>query len=80
MQPICKNEPMKIVKVIGGLGNQMFQYALCEALRQRHPQERVLVDLSCFRGYNLHGSYGLDGGYEIDRIFGANKSPQAPYL
>ena len=34
---------MRIVKVLGGLGNQMFQYALYEALRRQHPAERVLL-------------------------------------
>ena len=36
---------MKIIKVIGGLGNQMFQFALYEALRQRFPEERIVVQL-----------------------------------
>ena len=54
---------MKIVKVIGGLGNQMFQFALFEALRRRFPEERVLLDLHCFNGYHKHR------GFEIPRIF-----------
>ena len=54
---------MKIVKVIGGLGNQMFQFALCEALRKQFPQERVLLDLHCFNGYHKHW------GFEIPKIF-----------
>lgn len=57
---------MKIVKILGGLGNQMFQYALFVALKQRFPEERVMVDTSCFRGYPLHN------GYEIDDIFSLN--------
>ena len=54
---------MKIVKIIGGLGNQMFQFALYEALRKQFPEERVLVDLHCFNGYHKHR------GFEIPRIF-----------
>jgi len=54
---------MKIVKILGGLGNQMFQYALYVALKERFPNERVMIDTSCFRGYPLHN------GYEIDNIF-----------
>ena len=55
---------MRIVKVIGGLGNQMFQYALSVALREAFPGERVLLDLSCFRGYQKHF------GFELPDIFG----------
>lgn len=54
---------MKIVKILGGLGNQMFQYALFLSLRERFPDEQVLIDISCFRDYPLHN------GFEIDRIF-----------
>lgn len=55
---------MRIIKVIGGLGNQMFQYALSLALKERFPEERVLLDLRCFRGYPKHF------GFELPAIFG----------
>lgn len=55
---------MKIVKIIGGLGNQMFQFALYKALQQRFTDERVLIDLHCFRGYKKHR------GFEIPLLFG----------
>ena len=62
---------MRIVNIIGGLGNQMFQYAFAIALKQRFPEEEVLVDTSHFnhlfikeaKGYSLHN------GYEIDKVF-----------
>ena len=54
---------MKIVKILGGLGNQMFQYALSLSLREQFPHEQVMIDTSCFRNYPLHN------GFEIDRIF-----------
>lgn len=57
---------MKIVKVIGGLGNQMFQFALYKALQKQHPKERVLLDLHCFNGYHKHR------GFEIGKVFGAS--------
>lgn len=57
---------MKIVKVLGGLGNQMFQFALYKALQKQHPEERVLLDLHCFNGYHKHR------GFEIGSVFGAN--------
>lgn len=61
---------MKIVNIIGGLGNQMLQYAMAIRLKAMHPGEEVYVDLCHFRGYGLHN------GYEIDRIFG-QKLPTA---
>lgn len=57
---------MKIVRIIGGLGNQMFQYALALSLRQRFPSECIKIDTSLFNGYPLHN------GFEIDQIFGSN--------
>lgn len=62
---------MKIVNIIGGLGNQMFQYALAVSLKKRFPKEEVLIDTSHFhylfskswKGTNLHI------GYEIDKVF-----------
>lgn len=54
---------MKIVKILGGLGNQMFQYALYLSLKKKFPKEEVMIDLSCFRSYPLHN------GFELDKIF-----------
>lgn len=48
---------MIIVRLIGGLGNQMFQYALGRTLAER--QSTLLkLDLSAFEEYKLH-RYGL---------------------
>lgn len=62
---------MKIVNIIGGLGNQMFQYSFALSLKERFPNERVLVDtthfnhifIKKFRGANLHN------GYEVEKVF-----------
>jgi hypothetical protein len=52
---------MKIVKFLGGLGNQMFQYAFYYALSKRF--KRVKADLTGFESYTLHN------GYELERVF-----------
>lgn len=52
-----------IVRIIGGLGNQMFQYAYAKALQQRGYE--VKIDISVFETYKLHGGYHLDK-YDID--------------
>jgi hypothetical protein len=51
-----------IVSLQGGLGNQMFQYALALSLRKRGKD--VLLDISSYEGYGLHN------GYELERVFG----------
>jgi len=63
---------MIISKIIGGLGNQMFQYAVAKDLALRHGNT-FKVDIAAFDHYLLHQ------GFELNRIFGniapiANKS------
>lgn len=52
---------MHIVKVNGGLGNQMFQYAFALVLDARYGDARL--DLGWIE------SYGAHNGYELDRLF-----------
>ena len=49
---------MVIIKLQGGLGNQMFQYASAKAIALHRKQE-LKIDHSNFETYDLH-SYGLD--------------------
>ena len=49
---------MIIVRIVGGLGNQMFQYAYAKALSLKG--YNVKLDISKFRKYKLHGGYQLD--------------------
>jgi len=49
---------MVIVRVIGGLGNQMFQYVYAYALSKKGYD--VKLDLSSFDNYDLHGGYQLN--------------------
>ena len=55
---------MVISQVIGGLGNQMFQYAAGRALALAHDTSLVL-DTSGFKNYELHQ------GFELGRVFSA---------
>jgi len=52
---------MKIVRLIGGLGNQMFQYAFYRSLDEMGHE--VKLDLSGFDYYHRHN------GYELDKVF-----------
>lgn len=62
---------MKIVNILGGLGNQLFQYAFAIALKEEFPEEEIKVNTSCFRGYPLHN------GFEIENIFPGLNIPHA---
>lgn len=64
---------MKIVNLLGGLGNQMFEYAMFLALKEAHPKENIKVCTRSFRGYGLHN------GLEIQRIFDVDL-PEASLL
>lgn len=55
---------MKIIRFLGGLGNQMFQYAFYKALQKRN--SNVKADVQGFKDYNLHN------GLELERIFNIN--------
>lgn len=46
----------------GGLGNQMFQYAMALSLQARHPA-RVAADIRCY------GPYADHNGWEVCRVF-----------
>lgn len=64
---------MRIVNVLGGLGNQMFVYAMSLALKEAHPEEEILL---CRRSYN---GYPLHNGYELNRVFGI-EAPEASLI
>jgi len=51
------------IKIQGGLGNQMFQYAYAKALEARG--YGVMIDSSIYHHYKLHGGFQLDK-YAID--------------
>ena len=55
---------MIITNVIGGLGNQMFQYAFGRALALRH-RVPLKLDLHEFRTYGLHTGFMLDKAFGL---------------
>jgi len=62
---------MKTVKLFGGLGNQMFQYAFLRSLATR-TGDVVCIDSSFLRDDSLHN------GYELGRVFGISLSEAPP--
>jgi len=58
---------MVISQILGGLGNQMFQYATARALSLSRAQP-LLLDLAAFDGYNLHNGFELDRVFNIDSV------------
>lgn len=60
-----------ISQIIGGLGNQMFQYAAGRALALRRGVP-LLLDLSDFTGYQLHQ------GFELERVFSCRVDVATP--
>lgn len=62
---------MIISQLLGGLGNQMFQYAAGRALSLRS-RATLCLDVSAF------GSYRLHQGFELDRVFAGDMRIAAP--
>jgi len=58
---------MKVIRVCGGFGNQLFQYAFY--LRVKHQfNETTKLDIHDMASYDLHN------GYELERIFALNEN------
>ncbi|NLG03767.1 MAG: hypothetical protein GX567_08085, partial [Clostridia bacterium] len=55
---------MIIVRITSGLGNQMFQYAFYQLMKERYQDTTVKADITWFNGNKEHQ------GYELERIFG----------
>ena len=67
---------MKVVNVIGGLGNQMFQCAFAIALQDAFKHEDVLIDIHHYKypyPKSFNGNNYYHNGFEVTKIF--NKFP-----
>lgn len=56
---------MRLIKMTGGMGNQMFIYALY--LRMRHDFPRTRIDLSDMQHYHAHSGYALWRAFALPR-------------
>ncbi len=56
---MSKYEKKLMVKFQGGLGNQLYEYAFCEWLKQQCPDYDVLADLSYYKIRSAHGEMGI---------------------
>lgn len=63
---------MKIIKILGGLGNQMFQYAFYLSMANRF--KHVKADINHFENYDLHN------GFEIEKVFGVKINKASSFL
>lgn len=61
---LLRKNDMIIVKCIGGIGNQMFQYAFYRSLKNNY--KNVKIDTLDFNNYALHN------GFELDKVFNLN--------
>jgi hypothetical protein len=57
---------MKIIKIKGGLGNQMFQFAFYLSVKNKYQNDIVKIDTSFYDNNKAHN------GYELKKIFSVN--------
>jgi len=63
---------MIIIKLIGGLGNQMFQYSAGYALAKKH-NTNLFLDTRIFQDHKMHNGFELDRVFKIDSFVAEEK-------
>ncbi len=63
MPEVRQAAPFDIVNMVGGLGNQLFQWAFGEMLREAG--RSVRYDLSDFESYALHGGAAIERHFDV---------------
>lgn len=59
---------MKIVEIQGGLGNQMFGYAIAMTLKTKFPNTEIKLDTTMFRNYKLHNGFELYDVFDCPKV------------
>ena len=71
---------MKIVNVIGGLGNQMFQCAFAIALKELYKDKEVFIDTHHYKNpypKTYRGNNFYHNGFEVSELFPNFNVPRA---
>ncbi len=71
-----------IVQILGGLGNQMFQYAFYRALKEKYPMTKVNIDsfVSYKRPFELKKVFpNVKLEYDVEKNFDKYKNPLSPH-
>lgn len=70
---------MLIVRVHGGLGNQMYEYALTYALKETYPNQTIKLDVSDFYRFKAHTGYSLKSCFNIQDEIATEEEIKALY-
>ena len=60
---------MIITNIIGGLGNQLFQYAFHLYLKKNIPDQAHYLNICDFENYTLHSGYLLEKVFNIEEQY-----------
>lgn len=57
---------MLVIRISGGLGNQMYQYALLYSLKKKYSATRILVDIFDYERNYAHTGFSLEKYFELE--------------
>ena len=70
---------MIVFKYCGGLGNQMYQYAMQIALEQKYTSQTFKIDTSHYRLFKEHNGFELDSYFNIEFSFATDDEIKSVY-